>query len=401
MASYISSQANRFYTALESAYGIVPAIAAGNRIPALKLTVQNQLQVTNRKDKTGSRTFTGMPVGGRHTTNFEVQTYLTSWASPGPAYGPLFQAALGGTPLTYNGGTVSSATETGQVTFTAPHGLSVGQAVACSGDVRFVTAFVDGPTGSTIQVNAPFTVTPGGNASVGPTVTYTPATELPSVSIFDYWDPAPSGSTGAVQRLLSGAAVNQMDILINADFHEFHFQGVAQDVLDNSSFAGGGPQQLSNFPLEPLVNGQPAAFNYTIVPGNLGQAWLGTSPTQYLTVTSASVQLKNSLDTRMNEFGSSLPQAIAPGPRTVSATFSLYGLTDAATIGLYQAARQQSPVTIMFQCGQTAGQTIAVNLKSVIPQVPEFDDSSNRLQWKFRASRAQGTVNDEVSVAFG
>jgi hypothetical protein len=33
--------------------------------------------------------------------------------------------------------------------------------------------------------------------------------------------------------------------------------------------------------------------------------------------------------------------------------------------------------------------------------VPEFDDSTNRLQWKFRPSRAQGTVDNEIAVAFG
>ena len=57
MSSYISSNANRFYTALESSYGSVGAITASNRIPALKLTVRQQLDVTSRKDKTGSRTF--------------------------------------------------------------------------------------------------------------------------------------------------------------------------------------------------------------------------------------------------------------------------------------------------------------------------------------------------------
>jgi phage terminase large subunit len=36
-----------------------------------------------------------------------------------------------------------------------------------------------------------------------------------------------------------------------------------------------------------------------------------------------------------------------------------------------------------------------------IPVVPEFDDSKNRLQWKFQPSRAQGTVDDEIAVAFG
>ena len=67
---------------------------------------------------------------------------------------------------------------------------------------------------------------------------------------------------------------------------------------------------------------------------------------------------------------------------------------------LYQAARQQSPISVMFQLGEVETQVMAVYLKSVIPEVPEFDDGDNRLQWKFRASRAQGTVDDEISVAF-
>jgi hypothetical protein len=389
MASYISSNANRFYTGLESAYGIVPTIGAGNRIPALKLTVQQELEVTQRKDKTGSRTFVGLPTGGRRRTNFELHTYLTTWQQTGaPAYGPLFQSALGASPLQYAGGIVSSADATGKVKFSAAHGLGTGQAVYSSGDVRFVAAIVDA---NTVQLNAPLTVIPASGTSIAATVTYIPATEIPSVSIFDYWSPST-----AVQRILAGAAVDQMDILVNGDYHEFHFRGMAQDVMDSSSFAGGGPQQLQSFPPEPALG----AFDYTIVPGHLGQAWLGTSPSQFFTITSASVQLKNALDTRTREFGSNLPRAIAPGRRSVTASFTLHGLDDSATAGLYQAARQQSPVTVMFQLGESSGQVMAVNLKSVIPQVPEFDDSSNRLQWKFRASRAQGTADDELTVAF-
>ena len=53
------------------------------------------------------------------------------------------------------------------------------------------------------------------------------------------------------------------------------------------------------------------------------------------------------------------------------------------------------------QAGQQAGQMFGVRMKSVIPQVPEFDDSDGRLQWKFANSRAQGTVDDEITVAFG
>jgi len=389
MASYISSNANRFYAALESSYGTVGEIQAANRIPALKLTIQQKLDATQRKDKTGSRTFPGIPAGGRRRTNFELQTYLTSWhkdtASPG--YGPLFQAALGAAPLAYSGAPVSTSSANGRLAFPIAHGLSVGQAVSFGGEVRFVSAIVDP---STVQLNAPFTVLPGSGASLDATVTYTPATGLPSVSLFDYWSPAT-----AVQRLLCGAAVDQMDILVNGDYHEFHFSGLAQDVVDSSSFSGGAAQ-LQTFPAEPAL----AAFDYSIVPGNMGQAWLGTSPTQFFTITSAQLTVKNALDSRSNEFGSNLPKAISPGQRSVTATFSLYGLDDDATKSLYQAARQQSPISVMFQLGQVPGQLMAVNLKSVLPEVPEFDDSTNRQQWKFRASRAQGTVDDEITVAF-
>src|SRR5580704_13009710 len=122
MASYISSNANRFYTALETAYGQVPTITAASRIPALKLTVRQQLEVTDRKDKTGSRTFAGLPAGGRRQTTFELRTLLTNWqqGTANPSYGPLFQAALGAAPGLFSGATAASATGNGRLAFASP-----------------------------------------------------------------------------------------------------------------------------------------------------------------------------------------------------------------------------------------------------------------------------------------
>ncbi|HEY2018933.1 MAG TPA: hypothetical protein VGH38_35755 [Bryobacteraceae bacterium] len=392
MASYISSNANRFYTSLETSYGAVGAITASNRIPALKLTVQQQLDMKDRKDKTGSRTFAGLPAGGRRRTNFELHTYLTSWqkSAAGPGYGPMFQGALGGTPQHFAGGTVASSTGLGRIGFAAPHGLGAGQAVVAGGEIRFVSTIIDAHT---VQLNAPFTIAPATGAQVGSAVTYVPATELPSATIFDYWSP-----WTAVHRVLCGAAVDSMEILVNGDYHEVHFKGQAQDVVDSSSFSSSdGIGQLQSFPPEPAVG----AFDFSVVPGNLGQAWLGTSPTQFFTITSASVLVKNSLDTRAKEFGSSLPRAITPGQRSVTAAFDLYSQDDDATKSLYQAARQRSPISLMLQLGELEGQVMGVYLQSVIPEVPEFDDGENRLQWKFRSSRAQGTVDNEIAVAFG
>src|SRR3984957_11188760 len=388
--SYILSNSNRLYTALEGSYGTVAAVTSGHRIPALKLSVQQKLVVSNRQDKTGSRTFSGVPAGGREQTRFSLNTSLTSWqkTSPGPSYGPLFQAALGGTPAQSAGGAVSTATADGHVGFSAAHGLSVGQAVASGTELRFVGAIVDADN---VLLNAPFAILPAAGTATQATVTYTPATVLPSVTVFDYWDPAT-----AVQRVINGAAVDEMAIQINGNFHEFQFGGLAQDVLDSSSFSVGAAS-LQSFPAEPAL----AAFDYSIVPGNLGQAWVGSTASEFFTVTNASVVLKNNLETRTREFGSSLPLAISPGRRVVAVSLELYSQDDSATEGLYKAARQQSPISVMLQLGNVSGQMMGEYLQSVVPDLPEFDDSTNRLQWKFRPSRAQGTVDNEIAVAFG
>lgn len=388
--AYISSKANRFYTALESGFGQVAAVSAANRIPAVKLSARQQMRTAERKDKTGSRTFVGLPPGGRRRTEFDLRTYMTTWGDPTgqPGYGPMFQACLGATPLIGIGGVAGVGSSGTTVVFTEPHGLAPGQAVTSNGEMRFVEAVVDE---TTVTVNAPFTIAPGAGAAIGATCTYFPATELPSATIFDYWSPAT-----AVQRILCGAAVNRMEVAVNGDFHEFHFSGLAQDLLDSSSFAE-GLGALSTFPEEPALE----QFDYSIIPGHMGQAWLGSTPSQFYTITSATFTVDNDLDLRAKEFGSNVPKCISPGQRSVTVDFELYGLDDDATTGLYQAARQGSPVSVMFQLGEQEGQLMGVYLKSVTPEVPEFEDTEARLRWKFSGSRAQGTADDEIAVAFG
>jgi hypothetical protein len=390
MPVYISSNANRFYCATEVAYGQVPPITSDNRIPALKLSAKQQLEVTSRKDKTGSRTFAGLPPGGRRRTTFQMNTLLTTWAGgpSSPSYGPLFQAALGSGALISAGGALGASSTSSTLAFAAPHGLIAGQAIAYLGEIRFVTAVVDL---FSVQLNAPLSAAPVSGSSTGPTATYFPSTDLPTATIFDYWAP-----TSAVHRILCGAAVDQMSVKVNGDFHEFAFNGVAQELVDSTSFTG-GIGQLSAFPPEPVLG----TFDYSIVPGHLGQVWLGNVPSQFFTLTDAQFSLSNNLDVRAHEFGSSLPKAVSPGIRAVTLEFELYQMDDAATQGLYQAARQQSPISAMIQLGQQPNQLFAGYLKSLIPQVPEYDDTEARLKWRFRGSRAQGTVDDEITIAFG
>ena len=387
--SYILSNNNRFYVALERSYGAAATITPSNRIPAVKLTTKIQREKVRRSDKTGSRSFPGYPGGLRTQTTFGLKTYMTNWADSTvpPPHGPLFQACLGGTPMQSAGGAIASASGS-SLTFTGSHGLAPGSAVTSGGEIRFVTVVVNS---STVQINAPFTSTPGTNSHTGPTAVYSPAESLSSLTLYDYWSPATS-----VQRVLGGMAVDTLSIKVNGDFHEFDFSGQAQDVVDTTSFES-GQCEMAAFPSEPNV----APINYSIVPGNLGQVWLGTLPSRFFTLTSADVTFANNLELRAREYGSILPTAIAPGQRTVSINFSMYQIDDAGTAALYQAARQRCPISVMIQLGQQQGELLGIYLQSVVPEVPAFDDSDSRQQWQFQSCRAQGSVNDEIYVAFG
>jgi hypothetical protein len=388
--SYILSNDNRFYVALEQSYGAAATITASNRIPAVKLTTKQQIEKVQRADKTGSRTFAGNPSGLRIQTSFALKTYMANWANPStlPPHGALFQACLGGSPAQSAGGAVASASGSATLAFSAPHGLALGSAVTSGGEMRFVTVVVNADT---IQLNAPFSVTPTAGSQTGPTTTYQPAESLSSLTLYDYWSP-----TTAVQRVLGGMAVDTLSIKVNGDFHEFDFSGQAQDLVDTASFES-GEFGLSGFPAEPTV----APISYSIIPGNLGQVWLGSSPTRFFTLTNAAVTFANNVELRASEFGAILPSVIAPGQRSVSINFSLYEKDDTATAALYQAARQRSSIPVMMQLGQQQGELFGIYMQSVVPEVPAFDDSDKRLQWQFQTCRAQGSVNDEIYFAFG
>lgn len=389
MACYISTNNNRFYVALEQQFGDVAAITAVNRIAGIQLRARQQTARVERRDKSGSRTFQGLPAGLRRQTNYLLRTYLSGWdrETAEPAQGPLFRSALGGTPATWAGATVASVSGN-NVTFATGHGLAVGQAVTFGGEMRFVTAL---PNSSAAVLNAPFTIAPTAGTQLGVTVTYAPGNGLPTASIFDYWSPST-----AVHRIVSGAVVNQLRVRVNGDFHEFEFRGPGKDLIDSASFEA-GEGALTDYPAEPNIG----AFDSNVIPGHLGQVWLGAEQTRFYTLTDAEFTINNNIDLRDREFGSSIPRCISPGRREVGLSFSLHEDDSAATKALYQAARQRSPISVMFQLGSQPGQMFGIYIPNFIPEVPEFDDSESRLEWRFAEALAQGVVNDEVFIAFG
>lgn len=388
MATYISSNANRFYVAIETSYAQAVPVTAANRFPAVRLQAQQVVERGKRLDKTGTRTFLGTSKDARHQTLFQARTYLTSWnGAADSGYGPLVHSALGTVSEVSSGLSVAALQSPTQIQTTTPHALSVGSAISYFNEIRFITGV---PDVTTIIINAPFSNTAGVNAALSSAVTYKLSSTQPSLTLFDYWDPIT-----AVSRIVTGAAVDTFEVAVNGDYHELIFTGPAADLLDSGSFTS-GLAGLSNFPPEPALG----SFDYSIVPGHLGQVWLGNTPDQFFTLTEANVQIKNHLNLRNQEYGSSYPRAIVPGPRQVVSDFTLLAQDDSQTSELYIAAKQRNTVSAMLQLGQQQRELMGIFLPKVTPEIPDYDDSETRLQWQFKNNFGQGTADDEIYIAF-
>lgn len=385
-SAYIQSSENSHYLAKETAQGVVPPVGGANRVLLSGLKMTTTHAVPKRNDRWGSRSVGEPIVAVQKDSAFQFSTYhYVNSAYPNQsAYGALIEAALGGDPLFFAGGTVDSQPAANRIRFAAPHNLSRLMAVSRAGEIRFVKQIIDA---NTVELNAPFSAGLSSGSSVDPAFTYTLARSLKTLSLFDYWAPASS-----IQRVGRGAAIDKMRLAVNGDFHTMTFSGPMIEVLDSLSFAP-GLGGLSEFPPEPSAVGPAHAMP---VPGHLGQAILGDS--HLYTMTEADVTINNGVGARSREFGSILPRSFVAGRRAVSFSASLYVTDEAATRALYQFAAERTTIPVMLQLGDRQGQLMGVYLPSIVPTFPEYDDRENRVAWHIEKCTAHGSAEDELTI---
>lgn len=388
MSCYISTRNNRYYAAKEAEFGQVATASASGRFGAVWLRVAQKHEEPRRRDKTGTRTYGGVAGRLRKRTSFELSTYLFAREAgeEAPRCGALVEAALGAAPRATAGGLPVVQVQGSTVVFGASHGLQPGDGLSIGGELRVVTAI---PDNLTAWVSAPFRGAGGG--VTGGAVSYGLAGELPSVSLYEYWTPA-----GAVQRILNGSVVDELEVELNGDFHELRFRGVSAGVIDNRTFES-GQGGLAAFPAEPATE----PLLETPVPGHLGQAWAGTGPWPLETLAEARVRVKNNVDPRWRDFGLMEPKCAVPGDREVTIDLEIYGTNAAACEAIYASASRREPMPLMVQMGEVPGAMCGIYVPGFVPSPPEFLDGEERLRWRLRGSVAQGVRDDEIYVVFG
>ncbi len=206
-----------------------------------------------------------------------------------PPHGPLLEAAMGAPGLMWPGGTTSTNCTTSTIYFVSPHNLNPGQAVVFGSEMRFVAAVV---TPQVVIVNAPFSSAPATGIPLGPTRDLHACNNCCPASACSI-----TGTrSDAVQRILPGVGVDRM-----TSVHErrlpasLSFPGHGPGCAGQQRIVPGWPGWTGDIPRGDRPR---SPVNYALVPGNLGEVWMGVIPNQMFTVTQASVEIKNNLGLR-------------------------------------------------------------------------------------------------------
>lgn len=390
MSCHIASYANRSYAALESELGAVAAITSSHRLPLSKLDIRVVREASQRLDKSGGRTFVGVPQNGREHTRIQFSSYLTGWDSMSgvPELDAAVQAVMGGEVQTNSPNTITGVSNGLTVTLSAPHGLGVGQALSAGSEIRFVDSVVDDHT---VVVNCPMPAGVALGTAVGRCVTYRLGSQLKSLTILDYWDPST-----AIQRCVAGVSLDQLAVSVNGDFHEMVFSGEGSGYYDSASELPSS-SGLQEFPSEPT--GEWAAGE--LIPGSIGRAWIGAGGEACNTLLVGKLAMDNHIDYRRREFGGVRGGCVRAGMRDVRLDLRMRAENSDETRALFSASRLQQAVPVMLQLGESSGRMCAMYFPQVVMDVPVFDDSGPSLEWIIRQARAQGVYNDELIVAFG
>jgi len=341
---------------------------------------KNEAQLL-RTDKGLGRSRFGFVRGGNTEADWELNAHLTLKAAAAPVSNPQLEnillGAMGGTPVSVNTTVNDAGATAGSFIVASATGIQIGDILAVniasagSYQCRPVTNVVS----TTITFSPPFTAAPTNGATVKARI-YRLSTALPWFTIVN-WLRNDADADSVYSQKAIGSQINELEINTNQNIVQMTARGLAASVSRTS---------IPSIPSLPSFAEDAVARNY-------GGVWYDATAIKAYEML---LRLNNGVARLPVPVGQQAADGVVPGQRTVS--FDLLVDGDTAVNTALQTAAENKTDFKLFGCvGQTAGESLAWNLRTANLILNPYEKGAETLRLSFAGSQGfASAANNEL-----
>lgn len=418
--NYSTSRLERAFMQTQPVFGTIPnsggsaSVSGSDAVRFIRLTMENDVALLERPDKTGTRSIQGS-IGGRRFGRWTFEASLVGSGTPGtpPDVDPLYQAITGQT-ATIGSGTVNITSSTDAtpivVTTSGTHGLSDYSCIFISGHTTNTNAngawAVLAPTTSTLVLLG----SRGTGGGVGASGTVDKASVnynlSDAINMLTLWSYRTEFST-LDQRAGNSCVVQEATFNLGQDVATWTISGECRWVLRSNAFGTSDDLQkggLTSFPAEPSS----PVTSGDIIPGFTGRFAIGSSANMatdvldYPTVRTATIRVQTQNQIAKDTFGSYYGSLTEGAERNITITWNIYDDDSDEVNAIKLASEEKTPQNIIVNVGTEAGSAFFFILKNVYLGSHVLGDGQLRFDAAFSDSRASASslaLRDELQIS--
>jgi len=366
-------------------------LAAADACRHIRLSVDNDVALIDRPDKTGSRSATA-GIAGRQFGRWSAEASLVTSGVAGtvPDWDPILQSVMGKAATSNTGTTsiVSTTNATPIVVTATAHGITDGAPVFIVGsddpaaNGAWIIANGDANTFELVGSIGTAIGTAVGTVEEAANV-YALDDSILSFSMWSFRTPA-----ALQQRVGFGNVVTELTFSLGEDVPTWSASGEGVWVLDSEAFAAAGLTErggLTAFPSEPA---SPVTAG-GLIPGFTGRFVL--NGTTIASARTAQIRIQTGNEVVKDTFGEYFPDSAEGDERNVGVSFNVYDTDATGLKALKAAAISKTALEGIFTLGTVAGNAYIFHMKGLQIAAPTLDDGQRRYSANFPESRAHGT----------
>lgn len=424
--NYSFSRLERCYLQDQPTFGLIPntsgtaSVGNSNACRFMKLSMNNDVALLERPDKTGTRSMEGM-TGGRKMGKWSIEMSAHANGTPGtaPDCDPVLNAIFGQTAAVGAGSqSITSSTDATPIVATCggAHGVASGalEVVTITGHTTNTNAngtwLAYAASTTTLVLIGSSATGAGAGASGSVSRVKRTYTFVDDVSHFTLW--SFRTASGLDQRVAHTCVVTEATFNLNQDVATWSANGDCVWSLRSKDFSNSDVYQkagLSTFPSEPST----PVTNGTIIPGftgrfvagqcvaNLTAATFATTATHFTTIRNATIRVQTNNMLIKDTFGSYYPTLTEGDVRNITISFNIYDDDSTEVNDLKHFGDAKLPIDVIINLGTVVGNTFVFWMKNIYLQSHQLGDGQLRFDASYADSRATTSslsVRDEFSL---